>query len=103
MEPADLQLIAKALADRQRREILEATARAGELTCARLCESLPVSQATISHHLKELTVAGLLSRRQDGPYAWYRFEPAVMASYLSELEARFGLRQARRSRNVRTA
>jgi ArsR family transcriptional regulator len=103
VDPQEVQLIAKALADRQRREILEATAQAGELTCARLCESLPVSQATISHHLKELTVAGLLTRRQDGPFAWYRFEPAVMASYLTELEGRFGLRPTRRPRNVRSA
>ena len=87
--------IAKALADPQRREILEDAAREGELSCSAIVARYPLAQATVSHHLKELATAGLLERRKDGQFAYYRFVPHVMAAYLDELERRMGLRPRR--------
>ena len=90
--------IAKALADPQRCEILERTAAAGELCCSEIVAQCPVSQATISHHLKELATAGLLERRKDGQFAYYRFRAEVMSAYLEELGRRMRLPgDARRS------
>ena len=87
--------IGKALADPQRREILEEAARAGELSCSALLERTSLAQATVSHHLKELATAGLLERRMDGQFAWYRFVPHVRVAYLDELQRRLGLLGAR--------
>jgi len=93
--------IGKALADPQRREILENAAQDGELCCSTLLERYPLAQATVSHHLKELTTAGLLERRKDGQFAYYRFVAHVLAAYVEELQRRMGLggrAPARRSR-----
>ena len=80
--------VAKALADSQRCEILQRTASAGELCCSAIVSDCGVSQATISHHLKELHTAGLLDRRKDGQFAYYRFRPDTMTAYLDELRRR---------------
>src|SRR2546427_12421537 len=56
MDPNRFQRIAKALADPRRFEIFEVmAASADELACGRIVERFPVTQATVSHHLKELT------------------------------------------------
>src|SRR5574341_1619373 len=86
--------IAKALADPQRCDILEKIASSGELCCATIVAKFPVSQATISHHLKELATAGLLDRRKEGQFAYFRYRPDVMAAYLAELQRRMRLPSA---------
>lgn len=91
LNPTEFSRIAKALADPQRWEILEQTAAAGELCCSTIVAQSAVSQATISHHLKELTTAGLLVRRRDGQFGYYRFQPEVVEAYLDELKRRLRL------------
>jgi ArsR family transcriptional regulator, arsenate/arsenite/antimonite-responsive transcriptional repressor len=88
---ADFLRIAKALADPQRRELLEKIARSGEVSCTVLVGMCPVSQATVSHHLKELVNAGLLERRKEGQFGYYRFVPTRLAAYTEELARRMGL------------
>lgn len=83
--------IARALADPQRCEILESAAAAGEISCAVIANKCPVSQATCSHHLKELANAGLLERRKEGQFGYYRFLPEVMEAYVDELQRRMRL------------
>ena len=80
--------IAKALADDRRFEILETIAGAGELSCKALVERFPITQATVSHHLKELYVAGLVTFRQDGQSRYYRARPEVLEQYLQQVERR---------------
>ena len=91
LDHATFDRIAKALADPQRCAVLQRTANAGELCCSAIVAECEVSQATISHHLKELATAGLLERRKEGQYAYYEFQPAVMAAYITELQARMKL------------
>lgn len=91
LAPHEFARIAKALSDPQRCEILEQTAAAGELSCVEMFERFDLSQATISHHLKELATAGLLERRKEGQFGYYRFCPAVMQRYLEDLGNRMGL------------
>ena len=88
MTAQQFQRIAKALADPRRFEILERIASRPELACQRLCECFPVSQATISHHLKELVSAGLVESRREGQYLFIRALPETMDEYLSELRRR---------------
>lgn len=78
--------IAKALADRRRFEILEAIALGDELSCGEIVNQFPVSQATISHHLKELVNAGLAESRREGQYCYYRLCPEVLAEYIAQLQ-----------------
>ena len=80
--------VAKALADTQRGRILERIAAAPELCCSDLVSCFPVSQATVSHHLKELVAAELVDRRKDGQFAYFRFRADIMNAYFDELRRR---------------
>lgn len=81
--------IAKALADPQRFALLEAISVAGEeLPCKRLVERFPVTQATISHHLKELGNAGLIELRREGQFVYLSPRPATLSAYCAELRRR---------------
>ena len=66
----------KALADPARVKIVNLLARGEGPVCA--CEfepALGLSQATVSHHLKTLTQAGLLEREQRGKWAYFSLSP----------------------------
>jgi ArsR family transcriptional regulator len=91
VDSAQFQRIAKALADPRRFEILEHIARQAEVGCRRLCGCLPVRQATISHHLKELASAGLVESRRDGQFVFYHVCPAVLEAYMAELRRRMAV------------
>jgi ArsR family transcriptional regulator len=80
--------IAKALADERRFGILEAIARTEELSCRDLVERLPIAQATVSHHLKELANAGLISVRQEGQCRFYQLRTDTVDAYLAVLGQR---------------
>lgn len=89
MEAAQFYRIAKALADPRRFEVFEKIAQAGdELCCGAITECFPVSQATISHHLKELADAGLIKSRAAGQFRLFHARPEVLASYVEELQRR---------------
>ena len=54
-------LIARALADPRRYEILEKLGSAGNCcACGDIRDCIPVTAATLSHHMKELENAGLV-------------------------------------------
>ena len=64
----------RALADPARVRLLGLiAARAdGEICVSSLTRSLALSQATVSHHLKVLSDAGLLDRARRGTWVFYR-------------------------------
>ena len=67
--------IFKALGDPARVKIVNLIAQRDEPVCA--CEFIPalgLTQATVSHHLKKLTDAGLLVREQRGKWAYFALE-----------------------------
>ncbi len=105
MDPNRFQRIAKALADPRRFEIFEAmAASADELACGRIVERFPVTQATVSHHLKELTDAGLIEIRPEGQFRYCRARLDVLEEYIQELQRRSGLARKSKTapkRNVR--
>jgi ArsR family transcriptional regulator len=93
---AEAALIGKALGDPTRLSIYSHIAnRRKELFCGELGECHVFSMATISHHLRVLTQAGLISSRRSGQYIFYRAIPTRLAQYRSYL-ARFGKKTARR-------
>ena len=87
------ELIAKALADPRRMQVLEVIAGKRECPCQQLREEFPVSKATISHHIKELVRAGLVEARREGQFLHCEARPEVLEAYAAELLRRTGGRR----------
>ena len=75
------------LADPVRLRLLSllASAPAGEACVCELVEPLERSQPTVSHHLKILSEAGLISGEKRGRWVWYRTVPERLAGVRSVL------------------
>jgi ArsR family transcriptional regulator len=74
----------KALGDPARVRIVNLLATADEPVC--VCElvgPLGLTQPTVSHHLKKLTDAGLLTRERRGTWAYYAIDEAALAALRS--------------------
>ncbi|MFQ5550418.1 MAG: ArsR/SmtB family transcription factor [Gemmatimonadales bacterium] len=80
--------IAKALADPRRFEVFEVIAGVREMSCGDIAERFPIGQSTISHHLKQLTDAGLVHVRREGQHGYFAAKPEVLKAYLKELRLR---------------
>ncbi len=83
-----MQRIARALADPQRFAILERIAKEREVACKTLVSEFPITQATISHHLKELVSAELIQSRRVGQCAMLSRRDAILGEFLNQLESR---------------
>jgi len=78
----------KALADPRRFELLERIAASHcALSCAQAREALPISAATLSHHVKELESAGLIEIRREGKFHFLALRPGVLGALASQLLA----------------
>ena len=93
VEPLDAELTEelatafRALGDPHRAALVQVLAAArGPVCVCDLEEHLPLSQPTVSHHLRVLMEAGLLDREQSGRWAYYSVRP----SRLDELRAALG-------------
>src|ERR1700731_439331 len=80
-------LIAKALGDRRRYEILK---RLGErqdaLPCGAVLCCTGISPATLSHHMKELEIAGLVEVVRAGKFASYVLRRDVLKAFFQRLK-----------------
>lgn len=85
MDARQFQKISKALADPRRYEILSRIAASKELACSDMRCEMPISPATLSHHLKELENAGLIELRREARFAHMKLRRKVWREYLSEL------------------
>jgi ArsR family transcriptional regulator, arsenate/arsenite/antimonite-responsive transcriptional repressor len=80
--------ILKALADPRRFELLERIAKAGcPLGCAQARAALPISAATLSHHIKELETAGLIHVRREGKFHFLTLRPGVLQGIVAILQS----------------
>jgi ArsR family transcriptional regulator, arsenate/arsenite/antimonite-responsive transcriptional repressor len=75
----------KAVADPTRRAMLACLIRVGEICVADLTEPFPLSQPTISHHLRLLREAGLLETTGRGALTFYSVPPAALERLQSAL------------------
>jgi len=73
-EAGRLSRIFRALGDRHRVRLLSliAAADGGEACICDLIEPVGLAQPTVSHHMKQLADAGLVTREQRGKWAYYR-------------------------------
>jgi ArsR family transcriptional regulator, arsenate/arsenite/antimonite-responsive transcriptional repressor len=79
--------ILKALGDPRRMEILERLSKCeGCVACSDFRECLPISAATLSHHIKELETAGLIHIERDGKFARLSLRRDIWQAFLSDLQ-----------------
>ncbi len=84
-EAGRLAALLKVVADPARLRMLNIIAATGEVCGCDLEEPLGLSQPTVSHHLKVLTEAGLLTREKRGRWAYHRIVPARLAELAEAL------------------
>ncbi|HTR68599.1 MAG TPA: metalloregulator ArsR/SmtB family transcription factor [Mycobacteriales bacterium] len=85
---AELAVVLKALAEPTRLRLLSLIAAHadGEACVCDLSEPIELTQPTVSHHLKVLHDAGLVTRERRGTWVYYKAVPERLAS-LSQLLA----------------
>ncbi|HKX13926.1 MAG TPA: metalloregulator ArsR/SmtB family transcription factor [Propionibacteriaceae bacterium] len=83
IQPPEAEVLAvgfKALADPTRIRLISLVAahEDGEACVCELTDPVGLSQPTVSHHLKILADAGILTREQRGKWAYYRLVPGTL-------------------------
>ncbi|HEX3968815.1 MAG TPA: helix-turn-helix domain-containing protein [Edaphobacter sp.] len=79
-------LIAKALADPRRMELLRQIGSCTDPTqCTAIRDCHSISAATLSHHMKELETAGLVMVTREGKFASYTLKRDVLRAYTDRL------------------
>jgi ArsR family transcriptional regulator len=74
----ELAALAKALGHPVRVQILRLLDRRNVCVCGEIVDELPLSQSTVSQHLKVLKEAGLIRGEIDGPRVCYCLEPKAL-------------------------
>lgn len=94
MDDRRFQKVAKALADPRRFGILQtiAASEGGKICSGQVCETVTVAQATVSHHLKELTEADLIIPNSEGQFKYFTVNYETINNYLSEVKIRLKLK-----------
>ena len=85
MDDAHFHRITKALADPRRFELLQRIASCKEVACSDIRSEFPISAATLSHHVKELSNAGLIDIRKDAKYIHMKLRRGLWKKYLAQL------------------
>lgn len=72
----------RALGDRHRIRLLSliAAADGGEACICDLTAPIGLSQPAVSHHMKQLVEAGIITREQRGKWAYYRVVPEAITA-----------------------
>ncbi|MGA9039578.1 MAG: metalloregulator ArsR/SmtB family transcription factor [Terriglobales bacterium] len=85
MDRAQIEKISKALGDETRLMIFEAIARKKQMNCGEIVSLQGVTPATVSHHLKVLSDAGLIACRRQGQFVLNKVVPGTMEEYTRSL------------------
>lgn len=86
MDTKSLVKIAKALSDPNRLRLLQEISQASQVACAELFEVAPLSQPSMSHHIKALVDAGLVESRKEGRCVHLSVNPEKLKELESFLE-----------------
>lgn len=87
MNLTKIEQISKALADRTRLKIYEHIASHEGVNCCALVEMRGVTPATVSHHLKILSEAGLVECRREGQYVRNKVKTDVLEEFTKAVGA----------------
>lgn len=86
LSQAQVEKIAKALADEHRLQILREIHRREQLVCGDLQTTCELSQPTISHHVKILAEAGLITSEKNGRCLRLTVNNDVMKAFTAQLQ-----------------
>ena len=87
----ELAAYAKALAHPARIAIIKLLVKKNTCICNDIVEQLPLSQSTVSQHLKELKTAGLIKGEIDGPRVCYCVDDKACKKAQGFFENIFGM------------
>jgi ArsR family transcriptional regulator len=85
MDRSEVEKISKALADETRLRIFEAISATQHMNCGEIVSMRGVTPATVSHHLKILSEAGLIACRREGQFVYSQAVPETIAAYTRAL------------------
>jgi len=85
MDRVQIEKISKALADATRLKIFEAISASRHLNCGEIVSLRGVTPATVSHHLKILSEAGLIACRREGQFVYSEAVPETIEAYTGAL------------------
>ena len=85
MNRSKVEKISKALADETRLKIFEAISANDRMNCGDIVSMRGVTPATVSHHMKILSEAGLIACRRKGQFVYSEAVPETIAAYTREL------------------
>src|ERR1700745_3208051 len=85
MDRSRIEKISKALADRTRLRIFEAISATDHMNCGQIVSMRGVTPATVSHHLRILSEAGLIACRRKGQFVYSQAVPETLEKYTRTL------------------
>ena len=96
MNRSQIEKISKALGDQTRLHIFEAISRRKEISCGEIVSMRGVTPATVSHHLKILSEAGLIACRRDGQFVYSEAVPRTIEEFTRTLSKMARSKKSRR-------
>ena len=85
MDRSQIEKISKALGDKTRLRIFEAISRSKQMNCGEIVSMRGVTPATVSHHLKILSEAGLITCRRNGQFVYSEAVPETIEEFTRTL------------------
>jgi ArsR family transcriptional regulator len=85
MNHSEIEKISKALADETRLMIFKAISESDHINCGEIVSMHGVTPATVSHHLKILSEAGLIQCQREGQFVYSRALPETISAYTQAL------------------
>ena len=98
MDRSQIEKISKALADETRLMIFAAISAKVRMNCGEIVSMRGVTPATVSHHLKILSEAGLIECRRKGQFVYSRALPEAIEEYTRALVKMTGGKRPSRRR-----
>ena len=90
----EIAALAKALGHPARIAILQFLAKQKSCVCGDIVNELPLSQSTVSQHLKELKKVGLIKGDIEGPSVCYCLDAKALVKAKMMMDELFGVVQA---------
>ena len=103
MDRSQVEKISKALADKTRLRIFEAISANHRMNCGDIVSMRGVTAATVSHHLKVLSEANLITCRREGQFIYNQTVPETIAAYTRALAKIAGTQKSKRGSHRRPA
>ena len=85
MDRSHIEKVSKALGDQTRLKIFEAISAGKCISCGEIVSMRGVTPATVSHHLKILSEAGLIACRREGQFVYSAAVPETVEQYTRAL------------------